>query len=143
MAGACATLWQAFPENNNMQIMDAVQKSADHYYNPDNKIGYGIPDFSIAWALLQDNDQGSELLTLYPNPADDHVIAQVHTTTGGPASLEIFDMAGKFIRSYLFELSAGETTKFVVNQIDHLPSGIYLMSLVTPDAGDTELLFIK
>lgn len=48
IAGAVACLWQAHPECSNMEIIDAVIKSADKYKNPDDKYGYGLPDFDKA-----------------------------------------------------------------------------------------------
>ncbi len=52
MAGLVACFWQAFPEFSNMQIIDAVQRSANRLTNPDFRFGYGIPDFKKGIALL-------------------------------------------------------------------------------------------
>lgn len=52
VAGLIACLWQAFPELSNMQIIDAVQKSAHKYHAPDNRFGYGLPDFKKALVSL-------------------------------------------------------------------------------------------
>ncbi|WP_162915706.1 S8 family peptidase [Paraflavitalea soli] len=52
IAGLIACLWQAFPELNNMQIIDAVQKSAHKYTTPDARFGYGLPDFKKAMVSL-------------------------------------------------------------------------------------------
>jgi serine protease AprX len=52
MAGMVACLWQGFPEFTNMQIMDAIQRSADRYTNPDYRFGYGIPNFKKGVAIL-------------------------------------------------------------------------------------------
>lgn len=60
MAGLIACLWQAFPNLTNMEIIDAVQMSAHKYNNPDDRFGYGIPDFKKAFsALMIKNFQGS------------------------------------------------------------------------------------
>ena len=53
MAGLITDLWQAFPEVNNMAIIDVLRTSADHYNIPHNRIGYGIPDVKKAFVLLQ------------------------------------------------------------------------------------------
>ena len=53
MAGLTTCLMQAFPEYNNMTIMDAMQRSATRANNPDNRIGYGIPDMMKSFVLLQ------------------------------------------------------------------------------------------
>jgi serine protease AprX len=52
MAGLIACFWQAFPELSNMQVIDAVQKSAHKYTNPDARYGYGIPDFRKAFLTM-------------------------------------------------------------------------------------------
>lgn len=51
MAGLATCLWQGFPEFNNMKIIDALRRSASRYNNPDDRIGYGIPD--VKQALLR------------------------------------------------------------------------------------------
>jgi hypothetical protein len=52
IAGLIACLWQAFPELTNMQLIDAIQKSAHKYNNPDERFGYGLPDFQKAVVSL-------------------------------------------------------------------------------------------
>ncbi len=53
MAGLTTCLLQAFPEKNNMQILDAMQQSATKSTSPDTRVGYGIPDMKKAFVLLQ------------------------------------------------------------------------------------------
>jgi hypothetical protein len=52
MAGITTCLWQAFPEVNNMQIIDALRRSSDKFTVPDNRSGYGVPDVKNAFVLL-------------------------------------------------------------------------------------------
>jgi len=52
MAGVASCLWQAFPESNNMTIIDALRKSSDRANNPDDRTGYGIPDAKKAFVIL-------------------------------------------------------------------------------------------
>lgn len=53
MAGVTTCLWQAFPEINNMGIIEALQASATRSSDPDDRIGYGIPDAKKAFVMLQ------------------------------------------------------------------------------------------
>ncbi|MEO7445497.1 MAG: S8 family serine peptidase, partial [Ferruginibacter sp.] len=53
MAGIATCLWQAFPEVNNMTIIETLEKSATKYTAPDNRVGYGIPDVKKAFVMLQ------------------------------------------------------------------------------------------
>ena len=52
MAGLTTCLWQAFPEVNNIGIIDALHRSGDRYTSPDNRTGYGIPDVKNAFVVL-------------------------------------------------------------------------------------------
>ncbi len=52
MAGIVTCLWQAFPEVNNMGIIDELRKSSDKVNMPDDRTGYGIPDAKKAFVSL-------------------------------------------------------------------------------------------
>ncbi len=52
LAGLTTCLWQAFPEYNNMTIIDAMQKSSTKFATPNDRMGYGIPDMKKAFVLL-------------------------------------------------------------------------------------------
>jgi len=52
MAGLATCLWQAFPEVNNMSIIDALHKASNQANNPDDQVGYGIPDMKKAFVGL-------------------------------------------------------------------------------------------
>jgi hypothetical protein len=53
MAGISTCLWQAFPEADNMKIIQTLESSASNSINPDNRTGYGIPDAKKAFVILQ------------------------------------------------------------------------------------------
>ncbi|MGF2410950.1 S8 family serine peptidase [Ferruginibacter sp.] len=52
MAGLSTCLWQAFPEVNNIAIINTLQQAANRASNPDNRTGYGIPDMKKAFVML-------------------------------------------------------------------------------------------
>lgn len=52
ISGLIASLWQAFPERSNADILDAVRRSCDRYAQPSPDYGYGLPDFAKAYRLL-------------------------------------------------------------------------------------------
>lgn len=71
MAGMSACLLQAFPSLSNMEIIDAMVKTASYYDNPTDTCGYGIPDMVSAFNYVKfygiTNTRNKELL-VYPNP---------------------------------------------------------------------------
>ena len=52
LAGLVTCLWQAFPEVNNMSIINNLQMAANRFSNPDVRTGYGIPDMKKAFVQL-------------------------------------------------------------------------------------------
>ena len=52
MAGLGTCLWQGFPEYNNMRIIRALREAGHKFTNPDDRVGYGIPDMRKAFGSL-------------------------------------------------------------------------------------------
>ena len=51
VAGLVACLWQGLPQKNARQLIELVRRCATQYDEPDNIIGYGIPDFWQAYMI--------------------------------------------------------------------------------------------
>jgi serine protease AprX len=77
MAGAVTCLWQSRPEVPNAQLLQVIRESASLYANPTNEMGYGIPDFEVAYNNLQilgiEQQLLDEQFALYPNPVTTNV----------------------------------------------------------------------
>ncbi|HET7117518.1 MAG TPA: S8 family serine peptidase, partial [Hanamia sp.] len=93
LAGLVTCLWQAFPDFTNMEIINEVKKSSSIYNDPDDRIGYGIPDFQKAYDDLYqqnilrkaDSTLGNKNIKVYPNPFKDQftvLIKSLNTSTG-------------------------------------------------------------
>jgi hypothetical protein len=52
MAGLGTCLWQGFPEFNNMRVIQALRQAGHKFSNPDDRVGYGIPDMKKAFSNL-------------------------------------------------------------------------------------------
>ena len=64
MAGLGTCLWQGFPEFNNMKIARALQQAGTRASNPDDRVGYGIPNMKLAFSrLLADYATSSATVT--------------------------------------------------------------------------------
>ena len=69
LAGGIACFKQVFPNLKNAELIDLVQKSASQYNNPDNFLGYGIPDLKFALdETLSLNTAQSKPIKIWPNP---------------------------------------------------------------------------
>lgn len=75
-AGLCACLWQALPQKSSTEIMQIIRESGSCYNNPNDSLGYGIPDFFAAYqAHAHDGIQQHILPTVsvFPNPCTEYV----------------------------------------------------------------------
>jgi serine protease AprX len=109
MAGFAASFWQAFPELTNMQIRQYLIRSASQYENPDDRVGYGIPDFDKAYELAEFEQlianlkkQGKDVV-VFPNPANSQTDAMkvwvLKDDAGQNFEYKLVDMTGKVIWS--------------------------------------------
>ncbi|MCM4154505.1 S8 family serine peptidase [Gramella sp. AN32] len=95
MAGSAASFWQANPELSNYKIMDLIRESSSNAANPNNLIGYGIPNFALAYENLQNEVFTSEELVIFPNPVENFLNFRAPETGG--YHLTIFDIIGRKI----------------------------------------------
>ncbi|WP_375416011.1 S8 family serine peptidase [uncultured Hymenobacter sp.] len=71
LAGLAAGFWQAHPQLTAQQVRGYLLRSASQAAAPDNLLGYGIPNFSAAQALVPPAALPAQELELYPNPPTD------------------------------------------------------------------------
>lgn len=132
IAGMVACLWQANPYKSNMDLLSSIQASGTLASAPDNKIGYGIPDFMAAnniLTVIEGNEE--EVLTnisLYPNPFSSSFDLRLDAESGSDTRLSIVDMTGRIVIENTYHLTKGENV-ISVSGLGNIPAGIYFMRL--------------
>ena len=128
MAGAIASLWQSRPEATNAQIMQIVRASAHLFDNPTDLMGYGIPNFEIAYNALQILGAQAQFLdiqfAMYPNPARDVVSFSIPSGIDS-AVVSVFTTAGQQVFSS--EITPQQNTL----DISGVAPGIYITKVVS------------
>lgn len=116
MAGAIASLWQIDLSKTNAEIMQIVRESSSQYANPDYFLGYGIPDFSAAYAVLNVNDNTLET-NVYPNPTKGSFFVNFPSFNES-IEVSIYSVLGKLLYQKVLEPS---------NNVDisNLSNGVY------------------
>ncbi len=133
-AGLAAGVWQAFPTLSNMEIADALKKSATQFSNPDNYLGYGIPRYNKAKEYINFKyfNAGIDFI-VYPNPIRDEYLSFTSDGKYYNQSVEIrmFDMLGRWVA----------TDKVLINNVRNetsinfsiFPEGMYQLQFHFPD----------
>ena len=119
-AGLCACLWQALPAASATQVMQYIRENGSCYDNPNDSLGYGIPDFYAAYAQHVGIPEPTDItLSVFPNPCTDIL----HIANGDLQidMIEFYDISGKLVRT---ERVSGEY--LVRLNVQGLPCGLYM-----------------
>jgi hypothetical protein len=126
LAGMLASLWQAHPEKTNMEIMEAVIRSAHQYAQPDDRMGYGIPDFSYAHVMLQGvEDLEKPSVAVYPNPITSASFVYIYTALEEGMTYRLVDMQGRV----LARTSSVHSHSLEKIALPQLSKGLYLIEV--------------
>jgi serine protease AprX len=134
IAGLTACLWQSYPGKSNMEILLAIRKSCTKYIDPDNLMGYGIPDFSEAIQSLSvfENQMNFENIFAYPNPFSNELTVNNLPEPVTKVDALLTDISGKiFYRTENLEIPA--KSSFTIRNLSSLPKGFYLLKIITND----------
>lgn len=135
LAGMVACLWQAFPDCSNMEIIRAVEQSADRNNAPHERYGYGVPNFKKAWELLtQEKDKknyqqilGKNNIKAYPVPFDDELKIAFQAQADGNLQLRLVDLTGKQIETRQLSVQKDLYYTVVFRGLLKLPAGVYYL----------------
>ncbi|MFT4847053.1 MAG: serine protease AprX [Sediminicola sp.] len=138
IAGMSASLWQAVPQATAHEVFEAIEQSAHLYLNPNDSLGYGIPDFELALQELQgitstrDLAFGKNDLKIYPNPWMDGEMLNliVPEEFGAQVTLEVYDITGKRVMNHILSAYDGRAR---LQSMPVLNNGLYLLSISGED----------
>jgi len=130
IAGMAACLWQKFPKNNNMEIIELIKQSSSQYKQPDTLLGYGIPDFCSA-QISDSFNKAEDLVSVYPNPFFQTLFVTVfNLDTPNEAeihSVALYDLNGKLIEDKTQVIQNAHAQTFTFNELEQFPPGIYYL----------------
>lgn len=129
VAGLVAGFWQAHPRLTAAQVTTALRQSGSQFGNPDDALGYGIPNFERASVLAE---SFSELL-IYPNPFSDVEPLSVFwgdVAPNVPLNATLTDLSGRVV--WQRQYNAGGVAAFALPNLN-LSAGLYVMTLVAGD----------
>ncbi len=138
MAGMGACLWQAVPSAAAKEVKWAMELSSTQYNNPDSLLGYGIPDFQMAFFYLVNltaplQEIENEWLA-YPNPVKNYlVLQQKNSRVEQEIEIEIYSMDGRLIEQW----KKPGTPKIFLTGLESLPPGILLLRVNSENSSET------
>jgi len=117
-----------------MQILHAIEISADHFLTPDSLYGNGIPDFSIVCLILNGNTPVRDdlIIQLYPNPFSGVCIINFYSSVPQNIRAEVFDMLGKRVLDRSLFLPAIDKYQLTIADGALPQKGAYVLRVTTP-----------
>jgi len=112
MAGLVSCLWQAHPELSVSELIQRIEKSSSVFYQPNDSLGYGIPDIWKAHEDLSNwHDRMSEepVILIYPNPCNDQCRIIADNLSFEGYTFELVDITGRACRINQDYLISGNT----------------------------------
>ncbi|MCR4966069.1 MAG: S8 family peptidase [Bacteroidales bacterium] len=119
-AGLCACLWQSLPAATSQQIMQYVRESGSCANNPNNDIGYGIPDFYAAYTSHTAVPVYKPIaIEVWPNPCTNQLY--ISNNKQEIQTVQLYSANGNMVR----QLSGSASWQLSIPMQD-LPAGLYL-----------------
>lgn len=150
VAGLAACLWEVFPNASRQDISEALRLSASQSNNPDNRLGYGIPNAAQAFQWLSEQFPSAERaeledlhyqspfqssdLILYPNPNNGTFSLSYAPGIGSlETEIHISDLLGRRLATIDQSISLGETQQLI--ELD-LNAGVYVLRVIGKETGN-------
>ncbi|MCP4441219.1 MAG: S8 family serine peptidase [Aureispira sp.] len=133
MAGMITSLWQAFPDKTNFEIMDMVKLCGHQATKPDSSLGYGIPNFFYAYLLLSEagivvDREGSMFSTL--STVKDRLGVFIEN---GEEEAKVEIKLHNKLQQVLYQkqefLPVNDIKEFRIPNMEDYPSGLYMLSI--------------
>lgn len=126
IAGMMACLWEAVPAKTNAELIAAVRTSASNFLNPNDSLGFGIPDFRIALLLLQrvSGDVPEGELQIMPNPTIGIFDIYSDKLRNSTAKIGIYNLLGEQIFSGEKDFEGGYAR---IKEMSNQNEGFYII----------------
>lgn len=125
-----AGVWQKFPDLSAKEIVAALKATASRSGNPDNNVGYGIPNYIAVSGYLERT--GENAFDVYPNPAFDSLTITPADPEQVPnCKVEFISQLGQTLAST--EASFTRVNNIYRYNISQFAPGTYFVRISTPD----------
>lgn len=130
IASLVAGLLETFPELTVSELYDLIIASGNMSQNPDNKKGYGLPNYTTA-RILQQGEEPSPIsyeVYLYPNPSYGNTIKlEMDVPIGQDATVKIYNLQGQLLLSVEGEVNYANNP--VELDVSSFGSGLYIVKV--------------
>ncbi len=139
VAGLAAGLVQAFPQLTPAALIQAIKLSASQAATPDNRLGYGIPNYTSVKNYIN-STQLNDAVLIYPNPAASTLMLAFKELPTGSVELAFYDSQGKLLSNPISGIDWLNNPLSI--SLSGLAPGCYFLKIKTP-ALESTYRFVK
>jgi hypothetical protein len=150
LAGMVAGFWQANPTLTAQQVVSFLQRSASQYTNPDNLLGYGIPNFVLAYSLANPGmplaagspAAANKQLAVYPNPlkGSELYLQLTPDFQSLPLQVRFYDARGAMVAEHQLPATAAPEVRLPTTS---LTQGVYSCDVQAGTKVQRSVRFVK
>lgn len=149
LAGMVAGFWQANPTLTNQQVISFLKRSGTQAANPDNSLGYGIPDFVRAYNLAHPDmplgtgkATGLAALNVYPNPTHDSELSLQlpDDLRGTPLQVRFYDVRGALVAEQRLAPTSAASVALTPGT---LKGGVYICTVQAGQTAPRTVRFVQ
>lgn len=135
MAGMVSSLWQAFPEYSNMEIIHTLENHGHYNDKPDNVYGYGVPDFLAVYKSLRKSVvelQAKQRYYYHLTNEKNHLDVFMANVKAYKALVSLHNTTGKLLHQEetLFKTKSDKLLWYqTIPNWETLPDGIYFLTI--------------
>ena len=109
-----------------MEVINAIIQSAHLYNMPNDQLGYGIPNYTLANALLSIEDETNPFFSVYPNPLKNYSQLYAIVPNAENITYGLYNLEGKL----LAHQEVSSFSRIIQIDIPQLSVGVYLLELL-------------
>lgn len=131
IAGLVTCLWQANPTKTNADIIRLLEQNASQHKQPNDRVGYGVPDFKQSLQNLMTTVPTTlehMVAFVYPNPFLSQAKVYYRSEKTEQVQVELYSSAGQLLNMIQEPTSANKPYQFTFNW-DVYPKGVYLIKI--------------
>ncbi len=129
LAGSATCFWQAFPNLKVMEVKRAIELSANYFNTPTDTLGYGIPNFHLAYIAAGTHEMiaPEAEFVAYPNPFVGQLSIHLYSESNNFVIGNLYDFVGKEIVEFKSTLIPASFQNIAVEIPQAIGAGIYYL----------------
>lgn len=128
LAGAVACFWQKNQSLNSFMVVNALKANASQNTNPDNLLGWGVPNMCAVVGLTEYDKLKNANFRLSPNPTNGKTQVELTQTFATETRVQVVNPLGSVIQTAV--IKAGQTS--VSLDLEFERSGLYFVNVTNP-----------